>query len=120
MAADPQTLAQSHSAEVWAAFCGALTLIIALVTVLYNRLNKDNLDLWKQVELHRKTLEGCKVEMGKMSTEISTLKQEDEFENQELDRLYTTIRGISDRLTRLEAEHNTCIPRRIAMRGEHT
>lgn len=117
MAADPQTLAQSHSAEVWAAFCGTVTLIIGLVAVLYSRLNKDNADLWKQVEKFRKDLEDCKIDAGKLWTEIKTLKEEDAFENQELDRLDTTIRGINDRLTRLEAEHGTCIPRRIAMRG---
>lgn len=105
MAADPQTLAQSHSAEVWAAFCGAVTLIIGLVTVLYNRLNKDNQDLWKQVEQHRETLEDCKVDRGKQQEKIDTMKDTIVSINGELDRLDNNDRSLNDRLKTIEVEH---------------
>lgn len=39
--AGPETIAQSYPAEVWKALLGSLTLVAGLVTILYNRLNKD-------------------------------------------------------------------------------
>lgn len=116
--ADPQTLAASHSAEVWTAFCGAVTIIGGLVTVLYNNMSKSIKDNSTRLDNGQKEFEALKIEQGKINEQIKALKEEDEFENEELDRLDTTLRGLNDRLNTLETEHKNCMPRKLAMRGK--
>lgn len=115
--AEPQTLAQTHSAEVWTALVGSITVIGGLVTVLWNRQNND-------IKAHEVKLEAGQrafTEIGEklvlIGEQIKALQSEDAFEGEELDRLEADIKDLNRRLTVLETEHNSCIPRRLSMKG---
>jgi len=116
--ADPQPLAQTHPVEVWAALVGACSIILALITVLYNRLNRDIKDCNTRLDNGQKAFEEIKVVQGRMDERLKVVDADFETVNEELDRLDNTDRGMDSRLKTIEVEHHNCIPRRIALRGK--
>lgn len=114
---DPQPLAQQHPTEVWAALAGAVTLVLGLIAVIYNNMKQNTVDLWKEISQLRTQGKDCEIRQGQLKTEIDHLKTEDQSIYEELDRLDDGHRASDKRLTTLEAEHNSCIPRRLAMKG---
>lgn len=116
--ADQQTLAQAHSKEVWAALIAMVTLCMSLITVIWSLIHGTIKDHRTRLDAGGNAFQEIGIELGVVKEKLAQLEKEDEFENGELDRLDTTIRGIDSRLTTLEADHNSCIPRRIALRGD--
>lgn len=111
--AEPQTLSQA----LWAALGGALTVILGLIAVIYNSVKQNTADLWKQIDQLRTQGKDCEVKQGQLASEIDHLKEEDHSIYTELDRLDDGQRATDSKLTTLLAEHNSCIPRRLAMKG---
>ena len=111
------TLAQAHPAEVWKSLLAAIGIIGTLISVLYYRLNKD-------ISEHDKKLsEGNKafVDIGNtlivLGEKIANIQTTGVFTDQELDRIDLDIKDLTRRLTVLETEHNSCIPRKLALKG---
>lgn len=115
--ADPQPLAQTHPAEVWGAFGAACSIILVLVTVLYNRLNRDIKDCNTRLDNGQQAFEDIKVNQGRMDERMKVIDADFESVNEELDRLDNSDRDIDGRLKTIEVEHKGCIPRKLAMRG---
>ena len=116
--AEPKTLAASHSAEVWTAFCGSVTIIGVLVTVLYNNAIKSIKNNSERLDNGQKEFEKLKIEQGKINEHIDGIDADIDAVNKELDRIDTGQRDTDKRFERLLSEHDNCIPRRIAMRGK--
>lgn len=102
------TLAASFPTEVWAALGGATTLIVGLVTVLWNRQNKD-------IQAHDEKLtsgQAAFVKIGEtlvlIGEQLKALEKEDSYQGEELDRLELDIKSLTKQLTVLETEHKNC------------
>lgn len=115
---DPQPLAQTHPVEVWAALVGACSIILALVTVLYNRLNRDIKDCNTRLDNGQKAFEDIKISQGRMEERLKMIDADFNAANEELDRLDNADRGMDGRLKTIEVEHHNCIARRMALRGK--
>lgn len=115
--AEPQSLAATHPVEVWAALGGAVTIIIALVTVLWNRQNNDIKAHENKLESGQRSFAEIKETLVKLGEQIAALREEDAFQGEELDRLELEIKTLTNQLTVLQTEHNSCIPRKLSLRG---
>jgi peptidoglycan hydrolase CwlO-like protein len=116
--AEPQSLAATHPVEVWTALGGSVTIIIALVTVLWNRQNNDIKAHETKLEMGQRSFAAINETLVKLGEQIAALREEDEFQGEELDRLELDIKGLTQQLTVLQTEHNSCIPRKLSMRGD--
>ena len=116
--AEPHLVAQVHPAETWAALGATVTIIIGLVTVLYNRLNADIRAHEIKLEAGVKAFSEISGKLEKISEQIRTIKERCGFVDEELDRLDLEIRNLLHDFTVLKTEHDGCIPRKMSMRGQ--
>ena len=108
MAATETALASGHPTETWAALVGSVTLVVALVGVLYNRLNGDIKA--HDVKLDTGALSFIALGNQLVSTgeQIKSLCAAIEGENTEIGQLDKSLRDLHTRLTVIETEHRHC------------
>ena len=111
---DPQTLAQSHSTEVWAALIASLSGIGILITVLWNRQNADIKDHANKLEAGQLAFTEIGHKLVLIGEQIKNLQEEDLFDGVELGRLETEIRLLTARILIIETEHKNCVLARRA------
>ena len=102
------TLAATHPAEIWGALGGATTLIIGLVTVLWNRQNSDIKAHDIKLDAGQAAFSGIGEKLVKIGEQIKALELEDSYEGEELDRLELDIKDLNKRLLIIETEHKHC------------
>lgn len=95
--ADTKTLAQSFPAEIWAALIACFTIICSLVTVLYNRLNKDN-------EAHTTQLENGQKKFEEIEKEQVRLKERETAMSCEFDAYKKKLDELKDEVQELEID----------------
>lgn len=110
--AEPQPLAQSHPKELWGALVGAATIIMALVSILYNRLNGDikghdeSLENGeKRFQVQGEKLERLSTQFEEISRLIGELKTSLETGSSEFRKLGETTVKIQAKLEELEKEN---------------
>jgi len=106
--AEPQSLAAQHSAEVWAALGGSVTVIGVLITALWSRQNNDIKAQGAQLDAGQKAFSAIGEQLVKIGEQIKALEKENEFTGEEFDRLGTDIKILDHDLTVLKTEHKNC------------
>lgn len=106
--AEPQTLAATHPAEVWAALAASVTVIGVLVTALWTRQNNDIKAHELKLEAGAKAFAGIGEQFVKIGEQIKALEKEDTYELEEIDRIGLDIKILATHLTILETEHKSC------------
>lgn len=109
--AEPQTLAGTFPTEVWAALGGATTLIVGLVTVLWNRQNTDIKAHDEKLTAGQTAFIGIGEKLVLIGYQLKALEKEDSYQDGEMDRLELDIKALTKQLTILQTEHSSC-PRR--------
>jgi len=101
-----QSLAATHPGEVWAALGGAVTLVVALVTVLWKRMNEDIKGHDSKLSNGQKVFQDHGERLIKTEQKIESAGKEDDFLREEIDRIDMDIREIEKRLRSLELDHS--------------
>lgn len=109
--AEPQTIAAAFPSEVWTALGGSVTLVVGLVTVLWNRQNNDIKDHATKLDTGQQAFNGIGEQFVKIGEQLKALEKEDVYEGEELDRLEVDIKDLTKRLLILETEHKNCTGR---------
>lgn len=115
----PQSLASAHSAEVWAALGACITVIFALVALLYKRINDDIKDVATDIEaaaancdeLDKAMQDRCvsiNTEITQIKTTMAQYATHQVLTNTEFTNLETEIRQMEARLIKMETEHALC------------
>lgn len=106
--AEPQTLAQNHPFEVWGALVGSVTLVLGMVTVLYNRLNKDITGQQTQLDSGAKAFIEVGKELVRVAEKLAALQDGASASAEEMDQLKSDIKRLHDKVLVLETEHKPC------------
>jgi len=120
VADNPIPLAQAHPAETWAALGVLATGIVALLGVLYRRVNKDiqqlddsledlSDDLDDQVSNLHKDLNGIGREINKVQQTIAQFSTSSVFTAQDIEKLLEEVKQLNNRLMTIEIEHKHCM-----------
>lgn len=116
--AEPQTLATAFPTEVWTALGGGVTLIIGLVSLLWDRQNSDIKDHAAKLDSGQKAFSGIGEQFVKIGEQLKALEKEDAYECEELDRLELDLKDLTSRLLVLETEHKSCTARNKKSTGD--
>ena len=117
--ADATPLAAAHPVETWAALGVLGAGLVALVGVLYNRINKDLDSLWADIEAHRKeSAEQCekvKKDIADVNSRLATGQEQmaqfathNGFINNELSDLEASHDRLRDDFIELKTQHSMC------------
>lgn len=102
-------VAAQHPTETWAALIGSLTAIVALVGILYHRMNKDIEGTVKQLENGQIAFIGIGKELVKIGERIQNLENNGNIDDADMGKLATDIRLLENRLLIIETEHKRCV-----------
>lgn len=125
-----QSLASAHSAEVWALLGACVAAIIALVALLYKRINDDIKDVAQDIETNANTCDvldkamqdrcvavdklihdhytALHAEIAQIKTTMAQFATHQVMTNTEFSNLEEDIKRINDRLIKMETEHALC------------
>jgi septal ring factor EnvC (AmiA/AmiB activator) len=101
-------IAAGHPTETWSALVGSVAAVVALVGVLYSRINSD-------IKTHEIKLEAGANQFHNIGSQLITVGEQIrsitvafEGENGELAKLEKELRDLHTRLTVIETEHRHC------------
>ena len=103
-----ESVANGHPTETWAALVGSVGVVVALVSVLYNRINSDIKSHDTKLDagtLQFQTIGSQLIRVGEQMVSVTAAY---DGSNEELDRLDTTLRELHNRLLVIETEHKHC------------
>lgn len=112
-----QTIASQHPNEVWGALIGALGTIGILVSALYYNLNESIKGHDRKLDEGQRAFSVIGEKLAALGEKIAHLQAGAVGTSGELERIDEDIKDLTERLTALKAEHDSCIPRKISMRG---
>ena len=113
------TIAATHPTETWAALIAAVTVIVALVKAFFKRLTDDQKAETLARELMKKELD-AKLDLGittfsnidkqivAITGDIKTMKEEEQYNLEQLDKIELDISLIDKRVLVIETEHKHC------------
>lgn len=113
-----QTLAQAHSAEVWVALLGSLTIIGSLLVLLYKRINSDIKDVCNDVEEAFDGIGKCREKIAAIETNMAQFATHNVLASKLVDDIEAELKALSDRMLVVETEHKRCYAAYLKSRGE--
>lgn len=102
------TLAQGHPAETWAALLGSLAIVVALLGVLYKRINDDLSNHSGRLETGAESFVKIGEDLVKIGGSISSLERVYALQKQDVVAIQASIRDLEKRLLTIEVEHKRC------------
>lgn len=117
--AEPISVAVQHPAETWAALGVLGAGLIALVSVLYNRINKDISDLWDSLNEHKdkdqvqcdtvkRDLSGIGNKVAQTKESLAQFATHNGFINNEIATIEARVDKLEEDFIELKTEHRMC------------
>lgn len=91
--------------EIWGALAGSVAVIMALVGVLYNRINDDIKGHEARLDAGMKAFTEIGEKLVAIGEQIKTLQADGRGEDKDIELLQVDIRNLHSRLLTLEVEH---------------